>query len=69
MDDFGHVDPTMWAIQDGEENLTLEEDMPEIMRRVQRLRINNATVEDRLVLVAVQACDNDNSLTNVVASH
>lgn len=46
-DEFGHVDPTMWTTLDDAETLTLEDNTNEIMRRVRRLRITNASIEDR----------------------
>ena len=48
-DEYGHVDPTMWTILEDADKLTLDDDMEEIMRRVQHLRITDATIEDRFV--------------------
>ena len=49
VDKYGHVDPTMWTTQEGQEQMTLEEDISEIMRRVQRLHISDASIQDRFV--------------------
>lgn len=54
-DHFGHVDPTMWTAKEGEDEMTLEEDMEQIMRRVQRLRISDESIRDRCALV-MYAC-------------
>ena len=39
----------MWTTQEGEEQMTLEEDREEIMRRVQRLHISDVSIRDRCV--------------------
>ena len=50
VDRYGHVDPTMWTTLDDSEQLTLEDNMQDIMRRVQHLYITDASIVDRFVL-------------------
>ena len=40
----------MWTTLEESEKLTLEDNMEEIMRRVQRLHITDASIQDRFVV-------------------
>ena len=43
------IPQSMWTTDETAEELTVEEDMTEVLRRVQRLKMNDTTIEDRFV--------------------